>query len=350
MTKKSKIILLASACILLALVAYRFLAGNGAADGRRQSLLLVKVQKPTREAVKYELQFTGDMVAVRQASIYSKVDGNLERVFVDIGSQVLAGQTLATIDTTLLYQQYQQAAATYENAAVNYRRTRELSEQNLVAKQDIDNADAAAKVAKAAYELAATRLGYARITAPFSGFITKRYLDPGSSVTANNVTLFMLMDLNAMKVIVNVLEKDIPLIKEGKQAQVTVDAYPDKEFVGTVKRYAEAVDLSTRTMAVEVDVPNRDRLLKPGMFARVTMVVDEHPNALTVPTAAILSDDKGAYVFVTVSNMAKRIQVKPGAEQNARTEILNGLSGGENVVTTGQQFIKDGSAVSIQPD
>jgi membrane fusion protein (multidrug efflux system) len=298
--------------------------------------------------VKRILQFTGDMVAVRQASIYSKVDGNLERVLVDIGAQVQAGQTLAMIDTTLLFQQYQQAAATYENASANYRRTKELSEQNLVAKQDIDNADAAAKVAKAAFDLAATRLSYARITAPFAGFITKRYLDPGSLVTANNLTLFMLMDLSAMKVAVNVLEKDIPLIKEGKDAQVTVDAYPDKEFVGVVKRYAEAVDLSTRTMAVEIDVPNRERLLKPGMFARVTLTVDAHPNAITIPTAAVLSDDTGSFVFIAMNNMAKRTPVRIGAEQNSRTEIVTGLTGDESVITTGQQFVKDGGPISIQ--
>jgi membrane fusion protein (multidrug efflux system) len=288
------------------------------------------------------------MAAVRQASIYSKVDGNLERVLVDIGSQVHMGQTLAMIDTTLLFQQYQQAAATYENASANYRRTKELSEQNLVAKQDIDNADAAAKVAKAAFDLAATRLGYARIAAPFPGIITKRYLDPGSLVTANNVNLFMLMDLSAMKVIVSVLEKDIPLIKEGKDAQVTVDAYPGKEFVGVVKRYAEAVDLSTRTMAVEIDVPNRDRLLKPGMFARVILIVDQHPNAITIPTAAVLSDDKGSYVFITMNNTARRTPVSLGVEQNSRTEILAGLTGNESVITTGQQFVRDGSPISIQ--
>lgn len=348
MTKRARIILVACASVLVVFLAYRFLAGNTAGESRRQSLPLVKIEKPVRQSVKYALQFTGDMVAVGQASIYSKVDGNLERVLVDIGSQVQAGQTLATIDTTLLFQQYQQAAATYENASANYRRTKELSEQNLVAKQDIDNADAAAKVAKAAFDLAATRLGYARITAPFSGFITKRYLDPGSLVTANNVTLFMLMDLNAMKVVVSVLEKDIPLIKEGKAAQVTVDAYPDREFVGVVKRYAEAVDLSTRTMAVEVDVPNRDRLLKPGMFARVTLVVDVHPNAITIPTAAILSDDKGSYVFTTTNDTAKRIPVSLGTQQNSRTEILAGLTGDESVITTGQQFVRDGSPISIQ--
>jgi RND family efflux transporter MFP subunit len=350
MNKKTRIILLGVACIIVAAVVFRIFTGNATSDGRKQSLPLVKVQKPTRESVIYTLQFTGDMAAVRQASIYAKVDGNLERVYVDIGSLVGAGQLLALIDTTLLYQQYQQAAATFQNAQSNYRRTRELAEENLVAKQEIDNAEAAAKVATAAYELASTRLGYARITSPFSGYITKRSLDPGALVTANNMSLFVLMDLDAVKVIVNVLEKDIPLIKEGKQARVTVDAYPGQEFAGTVRRFAEAVDLSTRTMPVEVDIANRNHLLKPGMFARVILVVDEHHNAITIPTQSVLSDDKGNFVFVAMKDTAKRIPVVVGVEQNSRTEILKGLAGDEDIISTGQQFVKDGGQVSIQQE
>ena len=350
MTKKNKVILIVAACVIAAAIVFRILTGNAASDGRRQSVPLVKVQKPTRESVTYSLQFTGDMIAVRQASIYAKVSGNLERVHVDIGSAVGAGQLLALIDTTELYQQYQQASATFENARANYHRTKELSEQNLVARQEIDNADAALKVARANYELASTRLSYARITSPFSGFITKRYLDPGALVTASTTSLFMLMDLEAMKVIVNVLERDIPRIKEGKQAQVTVDAYPGQEFTGIVRRSAEAVDLATRTMGVEVDIPNRNRLLKPGMFARVTLVVDEHRNAITVPTQSVLSDDQGSFVFVAMNDTAKRITVNIGAEQNSRTERLKGLSGDESIITTGQQFVKDGGPVSLQAE
>jgi len=348
MKKRNRIILFVAACVIAVAVVFRIFSGNASSDGRRQSLVLVAVQKPARQTVTYALQFTGDMAALRQASIYSKVDGNLERVYVDIGSAVGAGQILALIDTTLLYQQYQQAAATFQNAQANYRRTKELSEQNLVAKQEIDNADAAAKVARAAYELASTRLGYARITSPFSGYITKRSLDPGALVTANNMSLFMLMDLDAVKVVVNVLEKDIPLIKEGKQARVTVDAYPGQEFAGTIRRFAEAVDLSTRTMPVEVDIANRNHLLKPGMFARVTLIVDEHRNSITVPTQSVLSDDNGSFVFITMNDTARRLPVVVGLEQNSRTEILKGLAGDENIVTTGQQFVKDGSQVSIQ--
>ena len=348
MSKKNKIILIIGACAVVVVAAIRILSGNGASDPRRQLLPLVKIQKPTRESVLYKLQFTGDMVAVRQANIYAKVGGSLERVYVDIGSAVTAGQMLALIDTTELYQQYQQTYATFENARVNYQRSKELAEQNLVARQDADNAEATLKVAKANYDLAATRLGYAAITAPFTGYITKRLLDPGALVNANTTSLFWLMDLDMMKVIVNVLEKDIPLMKEGKEAQVTVDAYPGKEFVGVVKRYAQAVDVSTRTMAVEVDVQNGGHLLKPGMFARVTLVVSEHPNALTVPTQAVLSDSKGNYLFVAVKDTARRLNITTGTEQDSRIEVAKGLSGNEDIITTGQQFVRDGGAISIQ--
>jgi membrane fusion protein (multidrug efflux system) len=350
MKKNTKYPLVALLLVVASIVVYRIIAGNAATDARRLNIPLVKVEAPKRETVTYRLQFTGDMVAVSQANIFSKVSGNLERVYVDMGARVNRDQVLALIDTTELRQQYQQAAATYENARINYQRTKELSEQNLVAKQDIDNAEATMKVARGNYELAVTRLGYATITAPFAGYITRRYLDPGALVTPNSTTLFTLMDLGAMKVIVNVLEKDIPQIKLGKKATVLVDAFPGKEFSGTVTRFSQAVDLSTRTMAVEIDVPNTEYLLKPGMFANVTLVTDEHQNAMTVSTQAILSDDAGTYLYIASNDTARRVPVKIGTEQGSRTEILAGLTGAEQVIMTGQQFVKADGPVSIQPN
>ena len=204
------------------------------------------------------------------------------------------------------------------------------------------------KVAKANYELASTKLSYARISAPFAGYITKRYLDPGALVNPGNTTLFTLMDLEEMKVIVNILEKDIPLIMIGKKCVVTVDAFPDKQFFGTVARYSQAVDLSTRTMAVEIDITNKDHTLKPGMFANVTLLVEEHTNAITLPTQAVLKDDSGNFVFIATNDTAKRIPVTIGVEQDSRTEILKGLTGLENIITTGQQFVKPNGSISIQ--
>jgi membrane fusion protein (multidrug efflux system) len=347
MNRKLKYII-AAVILLAAIVAWKLLTRGDAADSRRQSIPFVKVEAPTRETVKYTLQYTGNIVPNQQAGVFAKVTGNLDRVFVDMGTAVRSGQVLALIDTTELFQQFSQASATYENARTNHVRSKDLFEQNLVSKQDLDNADATMKVAKANRDNAATRLNYARITAPFSGFITKRFLDPGAVVTANNATLFTLMDIDQMKVIISVREKDIPLIAFGRKAVITVDAFPGKEFNGSITRFSEAVDLSTRTMEVEIDIPNPNHVLKPGMFANVLLVVDVHQNAITIPTQAILKDDKGNFVYVAAADTARRIRVTIGAEQEPRTEILAGLKGNETVITTGQQLVKDGGAIIIQ--
>jgi len=334
--------------ILLSFVIYRIFNSADTGESRRQNVPLVKVSKPSHDTMKYILDFTGDMVAARQANIFSKVSGNLEKVYVDMGAEVRQGRVLALIDTTELFQQYQQASATFQNAKLTYERTRDLLEQNLVSKQDLDNADATMKVAAAAFETAKTRLGYAWITAPFSGYVTKRYLDQGALVNPNSSTLFTLMDLEMTKVTINVLEKDIPLVTIGKKAVITVDAFPGREFLGSVTRYSEAVDLSTRTMAVEIDIPNRDHMLRPGMFANVSLVVDIHEKALNLPTEAILRDDGGTYVFTANHSVSQKTRITTGIVQDNRTEILSGLDGTEEIITTGQQFCKDSAQVSVQ--
>ncbi|NUO79189.1 efflux RND transporter periplasmic adaptor subunit [candidate division KSB1 bacterium] len=346
--KKSFIIAIIALAVL-GLVAYRIIANRPAAQAARsQNLPLVRIEKPLRETVVHKLQLSGDVAAIQQAAIFARVNGNLERVLVDIGASVRRKQLLAVIDSTELHQQAQQAAATFFNAQVKHQRMEKLLAQDLVSKEDVDDAEATMKVAAANYEAARTRLSYARITAPFAGYITKRFLDPGAVVNSGNGTLFMLMDLDSVKIVVNVLEKDTPRLAKVKQAWVTVDAYPDKQYEGVVARNSEALDLATRTLAVEVDVPNKDRTLKPGMFAKVTLIIDERQEALTLPTQAILKDDRGSYVFAVENHGAKRIPISIGAEQNARTEIVSGLAGEEDIITIGQQFVKEGGQVAIQ--
>jgi membrane fusion protein (multidrug efflux system) len=255
---------------------------------------------------------------------------------------------LALIDTTELFQTRQQAAATAQNARLTYRRTKDLYDQKLVAAQDIENAEAAMKVAVAALDIATTRLDYARITAPFSGTITKKFLDPGAVVSALTSTLFTLMDPDRMKIIINILEQDIPRVTMGLEASVSVDAFPGKKFTGTVSKFSQAVDLATRTMAVEVDIPNPGHLLAPGMFATVSLNVGQKNDALTLPTQALLKDDQGLYVYIARQDTARRARVTAGSEQNSRTEILSGLEGTEDVITTGQQFVRNNGQVAVQ--
>lgn len=335
-------------CILGGVATVRIVGSRSAEDQRRPNIPSVIVEKPLRSTLAMSLQFTGDVLPIQQATIYSKVSGNLEKVFVDMGEPVRQGQLLALIDTTELSQQLQQAIATEMNTRGTYARSKELFEQNLVAKQDLDNAEAAWKVAAAARDGAQTRLSYARIVAPFAGVVTRRFLDPGALVTPNSSTLFTLMNLDRLKIIVNVLEQDIPRVTPGCSVTVRVDAFPNKTFSGSVTRLSQAVDLSTRTMAVEIEIANPEHLLRPGMFASIALNVGKLNDALTLPTQAFLRDDKGQFVFVVRQDTAYRVRVSSGFEQDSRIVILSGLEGSEQVVTTGQQLLRDKSPVSVQ--
>ncbi|HEY6953034.1 MAG TPA: efflux RND transporter periplasmic adaptor subunit [Bacteroidota bacterium] len=323
-------------------------SGDAAKDPRRNNAPLVKIERPQRQTIRYQLTFNGDVNAYQQATIYARITGNLEKVNVDLGSMVRMGQLLARIDSVEPYDQVQQMAATYDNARLAYQRSKSLLSGNLISKQDVDNLEATMKVARANYELAKTRLGYTRITAPFSGIITRRFLDAGTYLASSSTPLFQLMFIDSVKIVINIQERDVVRVQRGTAAEIAVDAYGSKTFKGTVTRMADALDLSTRSMAVEIDIPNKDHLLKPGMFATVTLVTGEHPDALTVPTMAIQKDDTGAYVFVADESTARRKRLQIGTEQGARTEILSGLDGSESVVVVGQQLVKDGGLMNIQ--
>jgi len=338
----------AAGLVLAGLFVWRITSGDPGADTRRQNIPVVKTEKALRQTVMEDLLYTADVVAIQQAGIYPKVSGTLDRVYVDMGSAVRRGQLLALIDTTELSQTRAQAAATEQNARLQYRRTKDLYDQRLVAAQDLENAEAAMKVALATLDVATTRLNYARITAPFPGTITRRFLDPGAVVSALTSTLFTLMDLERMKIFISVLEQDIPRVSAGLRASITVDAFPGKKFTGEVSKFAQAVDLATRTMAVEIDIPNPGHLLAPGMFATVSLNVGSHKDALTLPTQAILKDDQGLFVYVARQDTARRVRISPGGEQNSRTEILSGLEGTEDVITTGQQFLRNNGPVAVQ--
>lgn len=336
------------ALIIIAIIVIRLVSTRGTDDQRRMNVPVVQIEKPLRSTLTIALQFTADVVPIQQAAIYSKVSGNLEQIYADMGNHVRRNQLIALIDTTELFQQYQQAMATAENDRITFIRTKQLFDQNLVAKQDLDNTEAAWKVAAAAFDGAATRLSYARITAPFSGIITKRYLDPGALVTPSSSILFTLMDLDEMKIIVNVLEQDIPRVSMGSEATVRVDAFPGKTFTGHVTKFSQAVDLATRTMPVEIDIPNPDHLLRPGMFSSVSLIVGQQKDAITLPTQALLHDDQGSYVYIAQQDTSYRVPVTTGIEQESRMVILTGLTGTENVITTGQQFVRDHGPVSVQ--
>jgi RND family efflux transporter, MFP subunit len=334
--------------LLGGIITFKNASGDASKETRRNSAPLVKVAQPVRQLIRYQLTFNGDVNAYQQATIYARIAGNLEKVNVNLGSNVKGGQILARIDSVEPYDQMEQMAATYDNARLAYQRSNNLLNGNLISKQDVDNLEATMKVAKANYELTKTRLGYTRIVAPFPGIITRRYLDPGTYLASSSTPLFQLMYVDSVKIVINIQEKDVIQVRKGTRAEIMVDAYGDRVFPGTVTRMADAMDLSTRSMPVEIDIPNDDHVLKPGMYATVTLITGEHPNAIAVPTMAIQRDDSGSFVFVANNNTARRKRVQLGAEVNANTEILSGLGVSDSVIVVGQQLVKDSGLINIQ--
>jgi RND family efflux transporter MFP subunit len=326
----------------------------------------VQISSPGREKMFRKLSFTGDIIAIQQANIYSRVSGNIEKMYVDIGDYVQKGKVLANVDETIYVQNvrqtesvYKQSQATLANNKITYERNQQLYERGLLAKSDQDNSKTAVDVAQAQtdaalanYKNAQTQLTYCRITAPFSGYIVKRLLDPGTYITANaptaNSTIFVLAEIDKLKVLVNILEKDLPLLSSVKEAQVTTDAYPDEVFTANVRSISESFDLSTRTMAAEVDIQNKNLLLKPGMFAKIDLILEEKDSALVLPVETLLHDDQGKYVFaVNKDTVVNKRYVQTGIEENNKDEIISGISDQDKIVTVGQQLIKDGMKVRI---
>jgi membrane fusion protein (multidrug efflux system) len=245
-----------------------------------------------------------------------------------------------------------------------------LIKEDFVSQQDVDNAAAAYDVALAqldslraqahqmevALRQAETNLTYSYIRAPFAGSISVRNLDAGSFVsgsTGSTSTLsrgiLVLQDITTMRVLVEVVEKDVPLLQIGQPAELRAEAYPNRVFIGKVTRVVHALDRSTRTMTVEVDIPNPDRTLNGGMFARVEIVVGTHMGALQIPTDAVTRLESDQYVYTVQEGKARRVPVELGVQDNKLVEITKGLMGTEPVIVSGKDLVTDGAKVDPKP-
>lgn len=351
--------------LLLSLLAYRINENLKASQKQRAQIQSIKISQTERKEIFNKLLLSGDISANQQANIYSRITGNIQNLYADIGDYVPKGKLLAVIDKSTFVQsvklaeaQLNQYQASLENNTVNLERVRTLVEKGLAPQGDYDNAFTQLKVSKsqveaaeANYKNAKLQVNYCNITAPFSGYIIKRLLDVGTLVTSTGTsanTIFILSDITSLKILVNIPEKNISAVDNVHSVIIRTDAYPDKTFDGDFKKISQSIDLNTRTMQAEIRLKNKDRLLKPGMFAKIEIILDKHEDALTVPSQCVLYDDKGNYVYtVTTENTARKIYVTTGYSSDNRTEIISGLSDSDKVVSVGQELINDNTKVQI---
>ena len=370
-------------CVITVLVIFRLSTG-AKADTKRARLITVGVVSPLQQDLDIRLTYTADISPNQVVNIFSRVDGYIAKLHVDKGDFVRANQLLLEIDHTDYQHAVNQAKANLSsakakvaqqdavvrNAKLTFDRMQSLIKDQFVSQQDLDNAQVNLEAAWAAHESlqaqvnqmevalaqTETNLAYSYIRAPFPGYIAERNLDTGSYVTSATAStstmsrgIMSLHDINTVRVLIEVVERDIPLVKIGQKAELRAEAYPDQVFEGTVTRIVQTLNRATRTMTVEIDLPNKDRRLKGGMFARVEVTVGTHHQALQIPIDAVSRLEDTQYIYVVREGKAQRVDVEIGARDNNLVEILKGLSRDEQVVVSGKDLVQDGTPVQTQP-
>lgn len=281
--------------------------------------------------------FTGTLKAGASFVVAPKVAGRLEKLSVDIGDTVRNGQTIAILDNHEYEQSVSEAQAALEVARASLiearsdlsvalrdsNRQQSLRKRNAVSQSDLDDAlakkdsaqarlllaQAQVRQKEAVLEAAKVRLNYTRIRALWGGpeterVVGERFTDEGAMIDAK-ASIVSVVALDPLRAVINVIERDFPYIKQGQKAEITTDAYPGRVFEGQVSRLAPVLQESSRQGRVEISVPNKERLLVPGMFARVRLNLGKHPDALTVPLAAIARRDDKQGVFLAVDEQRK---------------------------------------------
>jgi RND family efflux transporter MFP subunit len=360
----------------------------------------------------------GNLIGAATVQAVPKINGRLATVNVHLGDPVRRGQTIAKVEDREIQEQVRQAEAAYKVseatirqreadlrlAQTNLDRNRSLLERQLLPRQTYDDTDARHQAAVAQLDLARAQFDQAKarldelkinlantiISSPVDGFVGKRFLDPGATVSPN-VPVASLVDIRTVRMVANLVEKDVKRVRVGTQAAVDVDAFPGETFTGRVSRVAPVFDPATRTAEMEIEVPNPGYRLKPGMYARVQLTVSVRPDAIVVPTNALVRLSGKPGVFMATASeprsddgpsagrragsgapageaagqgtggatgtgggertmTAKFAPVEVGIQDGDKVEIVSGLTDGARVITTGAGALKDGDRVVAAND
>jgi RND family efflux transporter MFP subunit len=366
-----------------ALVVFR-LSSGAKTDQHKARLITVGTVTPLKQDLDVRLAYTADIIPNQVVNLFSRVDGYIAKIHADKGDFVKANQLVIEIDHTDYQHAVNQAKAnlaaarakvtqqeaSVRSAKLSLDRMQALIKDQFVSQQDLDTAQvnfdgaiaaleslqAQVKQVEVALAQAETNFAYSYIRAPFSGYVAERNLDAGAYVTSATAStstmsrgILSLHDIDTVRILIEVVEKDIPLVKVGQKAEVRAEAYPDRVFEGTVTRIVQALNRATRTMTVEIDLSNKDRQLKGGMFARVEALVGTHHQAVQIPIDAVSRLEDAQYVYVVRDGKAQRVNVSIGLREDNRVEITSGLHGDEQVIVSGKDLVHDGTPVQTQP-
>ena len=366
-----------------------------AAQAKSNVPIVVNVAQCERKDLVRQITLPASVEAFEQTTLYAKASGYLKWLKVDVGDHVRKGEVIAQLDIPEMAKEYQGAEADQQSITANmanlqaeverakaelelkrvtYDRYKGIREQepDVMPQQQVDEVKAQFRVAQAMLKVAeskinvaksqaakaeatrariATLMEYANIRAPFYGVVVKRYVDPGAliqqaSSQTNVLPLVTVARVDTLRIFIDVAEPEIRFVKRGSPVTFVVDALPGKEYQGYSSRFA-TLDPKTRTMRTEIDIPNRDGLLRPGMSGNVKLTLERRAMALTVPASAIVTESGKTYVYTVTDGRAKRVEVQTGFDDGINIEITDGLTGDERVITSGTSGVKDGAPAKV---
>jgi RND family efflux transporter MFP subunit len=355
------------AIVVIAGIVPRVRARNALRNETNQlAVPAVIVAQPKKSAPAQEVILPANVQAFRDAPIYARTNGYLKHWYVDIGGHVKSGQLLADIDTPEVDQQLHQATAELSTAEANMHlseitsvRYQGLLKSDSVSQQDADNASGDLAAKKAIVQSAQANLrrlqdlqSFEKIYAPFDGVITARNTDIGQLINSGSSTgpkteLFHIAAPGKLRVYVNVPEVYSQAAKPGLKADLTLDEFPGRLFEGTLVRTANAIDLSTRTLLVEIQVNNPSGELLTGSYAAVHLKLPGSFSTFTIPVNTLLFRAEGLRVAVVKDDKADLIPVTLGRDFGSDVEVVVGLKGDENLIVNPPDSIVSGQPVRL---
>jgi RND family efflux transporter MFP subunit len=315
---------------------------------RGQRVLVIKaIEAPASRT----LELPGNTHGFIETPVYAKIAGYLKAINVDKGDRVKQGQVIALLESPELDQEVASARATYEIAQLTDRRNQQLRREAVVAQQAADESRAAMLSALASLRQLEAMRAYKVITAPFDGMVTQRFVDAGTLIPqtttpAGGATpIISMATLSPLRVYADVPQSVAPFIRNGDPAVVAVAEFPQHDFRGTITRHPEALNTVTRTMLVEVDLPNHDLTLYPGMYARVSFTIGMPQGVPQVPDDALVFRDGKVYVPIVRDNHLRLAEVTLGYDDGQMVQIRQGVTAGDLVAIDVGQAARDGAPV-----
>ena len=349
--------------------------GFGPGGGGPRVPMTVELGAAKRGDVAAHLTVVGNLIGLQTVDVAPRTAGRLLSVNVQMGDAVRRGQVIAKVEDREIVEQVRAAEASQEVAKatirqreadlnvsqLNFERSKNLFSRGLLAKQALDDAESRYLASVAQLDLSKAQLSQndARlqelqfnlnntiVTSPVDGFVGKRNVDPGAMVNTNTA-IASVVDISRLKLVVNVVEKDLRMVTAGDVGIVEVDAYPGEKFNGRIARVAPVLDPATRTASIEIEVPNGDKRLKPGMYARISLTVEERKNALVAPKNAVIDfENKRGVWMPNGERRAEFVPITLGIEGPEHIEVLSGLKEGDRFVTTGAAAVRNNDQLII---